>query len=242
MGKDNEAVSIPVQCFADDLVALTKSAAGMQRAWDMLTAFSRATGLEISCDSSREKTVYTTNSDHEVAKLMLNGAEIPRLAPEESYKYLGVYVNLNLDWEKQKEEITRKLKIQTNYIKHRAFTAQQTVMIINKVFIPSVLYRANVIALPQALTRSWDMLTTKTVFRKLNMPPVSGRNFLFEPIENSGMGLLSIEMLTQAAFIESYLSNGLNATDRHSSALARMRWNKREMLLPRNIKIISMGT
>ncbi len=83
------------------LVSSTKE--GAEKKWDKLKTFCRATGLEISNDG-KEKTAYTTNSVHNKAKLQDNaGKDIPTLEPEESYKYLGVHINLDLDWTKQTE-------------------------------------------------------------------------------------------------------------------------------------------
>jgi len=218
-------ITVSIEAFADDLSALTETSAQMERKWEKITKFCTASGLEISSDGSRDKTVYSSNCARaDRASLRLNGVEIPFLEPDQHYKYLGCYLNLTLNWEKQIEESTKKLKTQCGYIRHRAFTALQTVSIINKVFIPSLLYRAAVIRFPKKVTREWDSITTKLVFMKLGMPPISGRNYLFDTFGNGGLELLCAETLCEATYLEAEVRCGLNAPDSEIKQIYQEKW------------------
>ncbi len=156
----------------------------------------------------------------------LAGKEIPMLSEEESYKYLGVYVNLNLDWKKQIEIMEAKLIRQTNYLRHRAFNSRQTIEIINKVFIPSIMYRANVFDIPEKTLKKWDAITSSLVFRKMRMPTISGRKYLYGDYSTGGMRLFSIKELAVAARMTSVLSEGLNAADQEAREIARAHFKK----------------
>ncbi len=217
-------LNIAIEAFADDMALVSSSKAAAIEKWEKLKTFCKATGLEISNDG-KEKTAYTTNSTVNIARLYDNaGKEIPRLEPEESYKYLGVHINLNLNWTKQAQVTEAKLVRQTNYLRHRAFTSRQTIKIINKVFIPSIMYRANVIEFDNKALRKWDAMTSALVYRKMRMFSISGRRYLWGTAQQGGLGLDSIEILAKAAFTSSQLSDNLNAKDGETHVAASVQF------------------
>lgn len=226
---------INIEAFADDLMMIAKNEVEISQKWEKLKRFCAANGLEIS-NNGKEKTVYMTNKKENVITLKDGlGKEIPTLKPNESYRYLGCHINLQLSWEKQIQIITTKLIKQLNYLKHRAFTALQTVKIINKVFIPSILYRAAVINFTEKTTREWDKLTTSLVFRKMRLPPITGRNYLFEETKFAGMGLQSIEAICKATYVISVITNGLCAADHETREVFEEIFSK--IHTPGNIRI-----
>ncbi len=232
----NTNLNIAIEAFADDMALISSTKEAAIEKWEKLKIFCKATGLEISNDG-KEKTAYTTNSTENIAKLHDNaGKEIPRLEPDESYKYLGVHINLNLNWTKQTQVIEAKLVRQTNYLRHRAFTSRQTIMIINKVFIPSIMYRANVMEFDNRALRKWDAITSSLVFRKMRMFSISGRKYLWGTPQQGGMALASIEVLAKAAFTSSQLSNNFNATDSETNVAASVRFkpSKERIRIVRN--------
>ncbi len=67
---------------------------------------------------------------------------IPIKQTHESYRYLGVLINLSLDWTLQIEQLKEVLSLQVNYLKHKAFTAKQILETMHVVFIPAIEYRS----------------------------------------------------------------------------------------------------
>lgn len=136
---------------------------GMQKTIDKLQEFCWYYGLEIGSDKTKkDKSIYTNNENNPNLKIFIRhlpsmigkldwygipyeATELPTIKAEESYKYLGVFINLDLNWEKQKIVTQQKLLTQLFYIKNKCFNITQTIEIINKVFIPCVTYRMNVI-------------------------------------------------------------------------------------------------
>jgi hypothetical protein len=236
----NEAnVEIKIEAFADDMMLASESAASTERKWAKFKQFCQATGLEISNDG-KEKTVYTTNSQTKAHVVDPGGKEIPFLAPEESYRYLGIYVNLKLDWKKQLDVIEKKVIRQTNYLRHRAFTGAQTIKIVNKVIIPSVMYRASVIQIPTRTLKRLDAITSALVFRKWKMPANSGRNYLFARPQEGGLALLSIEMQAKATYYTSKLLEELLATDEITKAIGRQAFPKGDNMVLEKTERVSI--
>lgn len=226
----NEAnVEVKIEAFADDMMLASETTTSTESKWNKLNRFCQATGLEISNDG-KEKTVYSTNAQTKAEVKDSLGKEIPFLPPEESYRYLGIYVNLKLDWKKQLDVMENKVIRQTNYLRHRAFTGAQTIKIVNKVIIPSVMYRASVIEIPTKMLRRLDAITSALVFRKWKMPANSGRNYLFARPQEGGLSLLSVEMQAKATYYTSKLLEELLASDEITRTIGRQAFPKVDSL------------
>ena len=59
------------------------------------------------------------------------GKEIPKIARNESYQYLGIYLNIDLDWEKHEKATKAKFLWRLKLIKNKKLTTAQMVSIIN---------------------------------------------------------------------------------------------------------------
>jgi len=66
---------------------------------------------------------------------------LPKLESSELYEYLGVYINLELNWDKQRIISKKKLLRQNYYLRSKCFNTTQTIDIINKVIISAAVYR-----------------------------------------------------------------------------------------------------
>ncbi len=77
-------VPIPLLLYADDLIILSTTAAGLQRQLDALQQFCRQTQLTVNLAKTK---VVTLGSKATCQAFMFNGNEVERV---ESYKYLGL--------------------------------------------------------------------------------------------------------------------------------------------------------
>ena len=101
--------------------------------------------LELGLDSNKTKTCVSSNTEWFSPPTFQNTL-LPILQSNETYKYLGIHITLNLDWQKQEAISIGMLNTQLEYIKNRCLSiAQPLIQIINQVFIPAIEYRMNVI-------------------------------------------------------------------------------------------------
>lgn len=226
-----EKVSVNMLGFADDMAILGSSHNNIEVKWKKLTRFCKAAGLTISNDpKSKEKTVYTHTGAElpNQPDLFTDEQEkhpIPKLLPHQSYKYLGVMVNLKLNWDEQAELCTKRLTRQLNHLRYSALDDTQVITCINKVLIPAILYRASVCVFSEKARRRWDALTSALVFNKMGLEKVSGRNYLFEEKKNgNGMGLISLQHMSSAAWIASAVQNGVMAADDDTRRITQLRF------------------
>jgi len=164
---------LPGGAFCDDIVLTANSNQELQQLFDITQEFFTYFGLEISAVGS-DKTIYTSNREKEEGtKLYIINPKtkaketIPWLPKNESYKYLGLHINLCLDW-------TAQIKISnTNYMRHlaylrrRCFTPSQTAEILNLVVFPAITYRMCIIKYPDEYLKKWDELARNLMGFKL---------------------------------------------------------------------------
>ena len=81
-------VMVPLLLYADDLILMSESAAGLQKQLDALASFCEARQLTVNL--SKTKVVVFEHRQSDVPDFVLNGAVVERV---ESYKYLGFVVH-----------------------------------------------------------------------------------------------------------------------------------------------------
>ena len=81
-------VMVPLLLYADDLILMSESAAGLQKQLDALASFCEESQLTVNL--SKTKVVVFEHRQSDVPDFVLNGAVVERV---ESYKYLGFVVH-----------------------------------------------------------------------------------------------------------------------------------------------------
>ena len=104
-------------------------------------------GLQLATEG-RDKTVYMNNTserDTLTTKTWENGKwtkkTLPYYTKEESYKYLGLNINLDLNWEDQTNASHGVFMKYISYLYKKCFNATQTIEILNLVVFPAITYR-----------------------------------------------------------------------------------------------------
>ena len=230
-GYNLEGYLANILAYADDMAILSSNNKGMQETINKLQEFCWHYGLEIGADKNkRDKSIYTNNKNNPNLKIYIRhlpemigkpdwygipyeATELPTINQEESYKYLRVHINLNLNWDKQKIITQQKLLTQLFYIKNKCFNITQTIEIINKVFIPCVTYRMNVINFDPIYLRKLDRYIANTVLYKRRLSYNCSRKELYFSKNAYGWGLSSLVDLGQSVYPGGLINHNLNATE-----------------------------
>ena len=181
--------------------------------FDMVTEFFDHFGLEVSTDG-REKTVYTSNREGlEPTTIMHHGKAIAWLKQDESYKYLGVHINLLLDWTKQIEVSNLSYIRHLAYLRRRCFTASQTAEILNLVVFPAITYRMSVVPFPAHVLKEWDSIARGLMAHKLRTGLHLGYKHWSLPMYNGGYNLFRLCDLQIINSVAIYLNYAANSDD-----------------------------
>ena len=175
----------------------------------------------------RDKTVYTHNQPNDVFTLChkYTNQQIPTIKPEDSYKYLGIWVNLRLDWTKQIAVTNKNFYIHMGYLARKCFTATQTIEIINLIVYPAITYHMGVITFPKEYLKKWENKVTATVAAKLKCNKQLGYKNWSLPRYQGGFNLSLLKELQITNSAAVVLNFSLNAIDKHSNILANTSLN-----------------
>lgn len=154
--KLDEDTIISGGAYADDMVLHANKNFDLQLLMNDCANYFTYVGLSFSIDGT-DKTVYTNNLIYNIYNIYIrdknhNLVKIPYYKKSESYKYLGVWINLDLNWEKQQNVLSSTINKYITYLYKKCFNATQTIEIVNLVIFLTVTYRMNFAYFDKTLT------------------------------------------------------------------------------------------
>ena len=111
---------------------------------------------------------------------------------DESYLYLGIHINIDLNWEKHERTTRAKFLWRLKLIKSKKLTMTQAVSIINIVANAYVIYVMDICDLNPNIIKELDDKAAKLIRIKAGIPPNSGNALLYAPLEQGGLGLIKL--------------------------------------------------
>jgi exonuclease III len=217
-----EQVSYNTNAFADDLNLLSGDKSKMQNMLNKIDSFLNENGMSLSVDQDKSKSAIQNIRDTPADfYIHLNGqkTKIPQLGAKENYKYLGVQINMELNWEPMLEQLKGRITGIFEKCRRRCFTTPQLVTIFNKVVMPAIEYRMNVIQFPTNW-RTWlKNYMSRVIHSKLRIYGHNHYSYLTTPTKQGGWGLLDIDTKQNEAIIKTFMSQILNGNDTESHSL-----------------------
>ena len=98
--KLNKWMKISILAYADDIILIGSNRKEIEKTLKRLEKWMNTYGLIIN----HNKSAYTHNCDKAMEPMYAQGKEIPKIAKDESYLYLGIHINIDLNWESMKEQ------------------------------------------------------------------------------------------------------------------------------------------
>jgi exonuclease III len=214
--KDGKEVMIESESFADDQALAANTNPDLQKLLNIATKFYNHYQLRLNL--GKNKTAYMTNSQT-LEKLHYdqgNGrtTEIPKLAPEEPYRYLGVLLTAIASWKPQESALSTSIGLHLHNILNRAITPLQKVLIANRVLIPAIEFRLQVAEIDKSILSAWNKRIAKAILRTCGWEHYDGFEIAFHPQVLGGLGLLNLHDVNAQAKTQSLISMGLNGADK----------------------------
>ena len=179
--------------------------------FDITKTYLRLTNFQLST----KKTAYSFINSSE-ATLSYNNLPIKVIPPSENYTYLGLPINLNLDWEKTLEEDRKSLINTLNYFSSKSYLDTNiTIKLINAVAIPKIAYKWNFILPPTNYLEALD----KSVLTVLKKKARIGRS----PEQHWSLyrDLILPSSKAPQCYLSSKITRGLNSTSISTSSALR---------------------
>jgi hypothetical protein len=225
--ENGEETQVGSKGYADDTGAVTKTWKGMERMMDWVNEFCIVN--RISMDEKKSLLFGIDKKGRDVRKTIQIVQQGRVDGPQETHrvierhgathtlvtvhpieadadiiKYLGIYMNPELDWTKQLAVMNRTVGHHVHLAKANGLTAEMTVFLFNNYLKAKLSYRMKVTKVPEATLRTWGQKLTKTVADKIHQR-VRVKNDALELI--MGLELPSIYYKTQNAVMASRALN-----------------------------------
>jgi hypothetical protein len=136
--------------YADDLSILTEDPRDTVAQANKIETYCKWAGIGVNVDPiRRNKTVYTSVKrnkgrpalEAQPPRLTIQGHNIPHMTERESYRYLGVLINLELDWTEQWAALMEKVTTEeAHLINSCGATTGQQLHLANTVMRPAIRY------------------------------------------------------------------------------------------------------
>ena len=233
----NDGLSpIPGRAYADDMVLHANTNKELQFMLNEVINFFEYVGLQIAYDT-RDKSVYTNNTSG-IDKLYIDEKDqynnvirkyLPYYSKEESYKYLGVWMNLSLNWNAQISASNFVYNKYITYLYKKCFNATQTVEILNLVVFPTITYRMNIIWFPEKIITKWDKVAKNLIAYKLRENQYLGSNQWFLPYKWYGFNLFKLKDLQKICVIPNFINYAANFIDKYSAQSTAAIFHEGEM-------------
>jgi hypothetical protein len=237
--KLDEGDPIPGGAYADDMVLHAGTRIDLQRLLNECAKYFEFVGLDIAADG-RDKSVYTSNTGPPSASNRLhftthkNGVPevkyLPYYESDESYKYLGLWINLDLDWEKQTRISNAMYSKYICYLYKKCFTASQTAEILNLVVFPAITYRMNLINYPGKTIQKWDQKARSLMAYKLHESQFIGCKQWYLTNNQYGYNLFKLADLQKICLPANFLSYSANFIDSFAVRATRAVFDDSEVI------------
>ena len=221
----DEGEPIPGGAYADDMVLHAGTRIDLQKLLNECAKYFDFVGLDIAVDG-RDKSVYTSNTGPPNYSQRLkftthkNGItetkHLPYYESWESYKYLGLWINLDLNWEKQTQITNGMYAKYLSSLYKKCFTASQTAEILNLVVFPSITYRMNLIKYDNKAVSKWDQKARNLMGHKLRENQNIGCKHWYLPNNQYGYNLFKLADLQKICLSANFLSYAANFIDTYA--------------------------
>jgi hypothetical protein len=142
-------------------------------------------------------------------KLLISNHEIETLNTNQSYKYLGIWLNINLDWNEHEQKLEQSINRVLTKIRNKAITPDQKIHCINVLINTKIAYSMPIVPL-EAKIIIWSK-TIKNLVKKATENTQGTDEAIFGEKNKGGRGLIQLEAVFSSIVATSFIDNGLNA-------------------------------
>jgi hypothetical protein len=215
--KDHK-INIPGLAYADDLVLISDSRAGIETEFKIFAKFCRYYGLEINTkkDKSAYMTIGIENCNQNdlfsltnYGDLHARGFTIKKQNSAESYRYLGILINLKLDWKADVTQIIKNFQKYINMIKTRAITPNMKVEIINRVLNPALEYHLGFYELHKENVNLLNDLATNVIKHNIPAPSTIANDQFWADRPSGGFDMDPATLVNDYSLAVSVYEHGL---------------------------------
>jgi exonuclease III len=173
--------------YCDDLLLIADNRKEMEEMLQTLGEWGIAHGFHVN----ENKSAYSHNSETNLP-IKIQGKTLPTLPPSDSYLYLGIWFNINLDWTKQQKALAKKFKWRIKFLLKKRISAQQAITAINSITSAYISWSLSICDFPDTWLKSLDQKNITLLSRKLRCYLNGCPEIALAPTANGGLGMNSL--------------------------------------------------
>ena len=191
--------------FADDITLIGTTKKEIKECFKIVSDFAN----DFHIDINAKKSAYAWISDSPVKNFSYKGAVIERIGSKGFYKYLGFYINLDLNPSKQMEISSTTYKNCVKMILQKKYLdTKLQIKLINSVAQATIAYRMNFVLFPKSFTDELDKWTCKFLCKSNGINSKSDNYFWF-----CIRKLQSLTELNKNLYLSAHVNRILNKPD-----------------------------
>jgi hypothetical protein len=192
--------------YADDLSVITEDPQDAVTQAGKIETYCNWAGVGVNVDPIRRtKTVYTSVkrrggnlAEHigpmreaQPTQLTIQGHNIPHMTEHESYRYLGVLINLELDWTEQWSSLMEKVTEEAHLINSCGATTGQQLHLTNTVMRPAIRYSMSVVPYTWDRIQGLHSVLMNCAKKACGLSKRASTLLMMKPREEFGVGIES---------------------------------------------------
>lgn len=193
IGARLDGVPVNAIAFADDMVLMASTPAGLQELLDVLTAYLSSCGMSLNpakCLSlslkgqPKSKTLVVEHRSFNI-----DGTRFPFIQRGESWKYLGIIFDANGRTRFRADEVVRPL---LDRITKAPLKPQQRLHILRCFLLPRLFHRLTLGGVTVSVLKKTDVLVRSAVRRWLHLPADVPTAFYHASVADGGLGIQAV--------------------------------------------------
>ena len=206
----NSIANINHLCYADDMLLIAHSRNDIEQLFGNLALYTYYTDMSINNSKCQYSYINDTLQQNFQMNLINNNnvinINIPTTNKEINYKYLGLNINLNLDFKDFINSLTIKYKNTVRLILRKKYLGINLIIkLFNTVAIPKIAYSMNFIKWPNQILDDLDNFNITSLCHTFHLPTVSPNHYWFL-IKN----LFSIKEINLKRYLTSLLDRTID--------------------------------
>jgi hypothetical protein len=203
--EENDTQHLAAAAYADDLAAVTSTVKDMEDQASKITAYCKWARLEVNVNKcavtgglfqqwNTEKLSWKQRGQdqrvlHTLQNIFLCGKKVTPHLPSQSYTYLGLPLNIQLDWRPALSNLKQSIKNRTNNILfYTSLKKAYRSRMVDETIYPLPLYAAIITPFTHTQLRELEGLLAQAKRRALGLPTYSSIWSLTAAAEQGGIG------------------------------------------------------
>jgi pentatricopeptide repeat protein len=205
---NNSNLVIPMLAYADDTVLCSNNRQHFDELLNITVSYFSYFKMQFNADKSAYSYKSYENKKYTICRI--NNQRPKFLKSKQSYKYLGIHINIDLIWKKQTEYIDERYRKGMQAIECRRLPCTLKVQAYNTLIQPILNYSMNVIHYDNKILQNWDSLVLKTIKHAIPMRQSTSNGFVVADKELGGRKISLPSIMQISTLANSILNQSLN--------------------------------